>query len=198
MTLSKRLYWLAGLVAVIAIAIAVVTLASANSSAQTDPPTSASTGADTVVPCSDPTGADSDTEAADSADADNIEEQCGDQNDGETNDDGVNETDGDNNEVDDGNGETGDDNGDPANAGKLDDGKDLLPQASITIDQAIAAAQTAATGDIGEIDLEDYNGKLVFNVDVGDQDVKVDAANGTVLGAGKTEPDHRCDKTVCR
>lgn len=177
MTLSKRLYWLAGLVAVFAIAAAAITMVSTNGSAQTDPPTSASTGADTVVPCSDPTGADSDTEAADGADADNIEEQCGDQADGETNDDGANETDGDNNAADDGDGE--------ANAGKLDDGKDLLPQASITIEQAIAAAQTAATGDIGEIDLEDYNGKLVFNVDVGDQDVKVDAATGAVLGSGK-------------
>ena len=27
-----------------------------------------------------------------------------------------------------------------------------------------------------------YEGRLVFNVDVGDHDVKVDAANGTILG----------------
>ena len=79
----------------------------------------------------------------------------------------------------------GDDDGEEqANAGQVDDGKDLLPQASITVDQAIAAAQGAAGGDIGEIDLEYYNGKLVFNVDVGDQDVKVDASDGTVLGSG--------------
>ena len=144
MTLSKRLYWLAGLVAVIAIAIAVVTMASANSSAQSSPPAAVD----------------------DQADGDD-----------------ANESDGDNNEA--GDGEADDDNGDPAGAGKLDDGQDLLPQASITIDQAIAAAQTAATGDIGEIDLEYHDGKLVFNVDVGDQDVKVDASNGTVLGSGE-------------
>ena len=68
--------------------------------------------------------------------------------------------------------------------GTLDDGKDLLPQAKISTEQAIAAAKTAATGDIGEIDLEHYHGHLVFNVDVGDQDVKVDATTGHVLGSG--------------
>jgi uncharacterized membrane protein YkoI len=138
MTLSKQLYWLAGLVAIFAIAAAAITMVSTNSSAQNTSPAA-------------------------------IADEAGDQE----------------NEADDGDGEAGDDNGDPANAGKLDDGNDLLPQASITIDEAIAAAQTAADGDIGEIDLEYHDGKLVFNVDVGDQDVKVDAANGTVLGSGK-------------
>jgi len=65
----------------------------------------------------------------------------------------------------------------------LDDGKDLLPQAGITLEQAVAAAQGAASGPVGEIDLEHYQGKLVFNVEIGDKDVKVDAADGTVLGA---------------
>jgi len=64
----------------------------------------------------------------------------------------------------------------------LDDGKDLLPQAGITLEQGVAAAQGAASGPVGEVDLEHYQGKLVFNVDVGDKDVKVDAANGSVLG----------------
>jgi uncharacterized membrane protein YkoI len=65
----------------------------------------------------------------------------------------------------------------------LDDGKDLLPQAKITEQQAIAAAQQAASGDLNEVDLERYDGKLVFNVDVGSKDVKVDASNGDVLAA---------------
>jgi uncharacterized membrane protein YkoI len=64
---------------------------------------------------------------------------------------------------------------------RLDDGKDLLPQATISEAQAIAAAQGAATGALNEVDLEHYDGKLVWNVDVGDKDVKVDAANGRVL-----------------
>jgi uncharacterized membrane protein YkoI len=65
----------------------------------------------------------------------------------------------------------------------LDDGKDLLPQAKITEQQAIAAAQQAASSDLNEVDLEHSDGKLVFNVDVGSKDVKVDASNGDVLAA---------------
>jgi uncharacterized membrane protein YkoI len=70
-------------------------------------------------------------------------------------------------------------------SGVLDDGKDLLPQADISLKAAIESARTATQGDIGEVDLEYYNGTLVFNVDVGDQDVKVDAATGEVLGMGE-------------
>ncbi len=67
--------------------------------------------------------------------------------------------------------------------GTLDDGKDLLPKATISLDAAVSAAQTAATGPVDEVDLEYWNGTLVFNVDVGSKDVKVDAASGTVLDA---------------
>jgi len=66
---------------------------------------------------------------------------------------------------------------------RLDDGANLLPQAQITEAQAIRAAQTAASGPLNEVDLEDYQGHLVFNVDVGSHDVKVDASNGNVLAA---------------
>ena len=64
---------------------------------------------------------------------------------------------------------------------RLDDGKDLLPQATITEQQAIKAAQSAASGSLNEVDLEHYDGHLVFNVDVGAKDVKVDASTGNVL-----------------
>ncbi len=72
-------------------------------------------------------------------------------------------------------------------AGQVDDGKELLPQAGITLDQAIAAAQSAAFGSVGEVDLEHYQGKLVFNVDIGDKDVKVDASNGSVITADASD-----------
>lgn len=91
------------------------------------------------------------------ADSDNIEEECGDQ--GEV----------------------------QAASGQIDDGKELLPQAGITLDQAIAAAQSAASGSVGEVDLEHYEGKLVFNVDIGDKDVKVDASNGSVITADASD-----------
>jgi uncharacterized membrane protein YkoI len=68
-----------------------------------------------------------------------------------------------------------------AGGSRLDDGKNLLPQAGITEQEAIKAAQGATTGDLNEVDLEHYSGKLVFNVDVGSSDVKVDAGSGKVL-----------------
>ena len=63
----------------------------------------------------------------------------------------------------------------------LDDGKDLAGKAGITIDQAISAAQSKASGPIGEIDLEYADGRLVYNVDVASSDVKVDADTGDVV-----------------
>ena len=64
---------------------------------------------------------------------------------------------------------------------RLDDGKSLLPRAKITEQQAIAAAQRAASGALNEVDLEYVAGRLVFNVDVGAADVKVDAGDGRVV-----------------
>lgn len=66
-------------------------------------------------------------------------------------------------------------------AGTLDDGQDLLPLAQISIAEAVQAAQAAASGPIGEVDLEYLGGTLVYNVDVGRHDVKVDASSGQVL-----------------
>jgi uncharacterized membrane protein YkoI len=81
-------------------------------------------------------------------------------------------------------GSSGSDSAAPAAAAapsRLDDGKDLLPQATITEADAIAAAQGAASGALDEVDLEHHAGRLVFNVDVGASDVKVDAATGQVV-----------------
>jgi uncharacterized membrane protein YkoI len=69
-----------------------------------------------------------------------------------------------------------------ASPSRLDDGRSLLAHARITEAQAIAAAQRSAPGALNEVDLEHYQGRLVFNVDVGANDIKVDAATGVVLG----------------
>jgi len=74
-----------------------------------------------------------------------------------------------------------------ASGSRLDDGQDLLPQAAITERQAIAAAQKAASGDLNEVDLEHGDGTLVFNVDVGKKDVKVDAATGAVVAVDQDD-----------
>jgi len=195
MTIGKRIYWAVALVAVMALAGAAVTLtarltsAGPTTSGQQDeaddagehaakgPDTDAvqeesgshdeaespNGGTDTVVPCSDPASADNDAaEPQSGPDTDNIAEQCGDQN-----------------EADDGT--------EPQQSGVLDDGKDLLPQAQITLDQAIGSAQSAASGPVGEVDLEHAGGRLVFNVDVGDKDVKVDANDGSIVAVDKDD-----------
>ena len=69
----------------------------------------------------------------------------------------------------------------PVVPGTVDDGAELLPQAGISLEEAIAAAQGAASGAVSAVDLEYAAGTLVFNVDVGDKDVHVDAASGVVL-----------------
>src|SRR5262245_61118353 len=66
--------------------------------------------------------------------------------------------------------------------GSLDDGKELRPQASITLQQAIAAAQNAASGSLGQADPEHYQGRRVYPVAVGAHEVKVDAANARIDG----------------
>jgi uncharacterized membrane protein YkoI len=70
---------------------------------------------------------------------------------------------------------------------RLDDGMSLLPQATITEQQAIAAATSAASGALNEIDLEHAKGRLVFTVDVGVNDVKVDAASGEVVSVDRDD-----------
>jgi uncharacterized membrane protein YkoI len=69
----------------------------------------------------------------------------------------------------------------PVAPGTIDDGKDLQSQAGISLGQAIQAAQGAASGPVGEVDLEYVGGVLVYNVDMGNQDIKVDASTGQVL-----------------
>ena len=72
-------------------------------------------------------------------------------------------------------------------ASRLDDGKQFLPQAKITEQEAIAAAQSRASGPLDEVDLEHYHGRLVWNVDVGASDVKVDATTGDVLAVDRDD-----------
>jgi uncharacterized membrane protein YkoI len=151
MTLGARFYWVIALVAFVALAGAAATATSRLVSAGDE--THSAQACDVEDELDDATEA---TQAQeDSDDIDDIDEQCGDQN------------------------EEDDENRGPS--GALDDGSHLLPQADITLSQAIEAAQGAASGSVGEVDLEHWDGKLVFNVDIGDKDVKVDAGTGTVL-----------------
>jgi uncharacterized membrane protein YkoI len=73
------------------------------------------------------------------------------------------------------------DDGHYAKPGALDDGKDLLPQTTISLATAVATAQGAASGALGQVDLERFHGAIVYMVDIGNQEVRVDAANGKVV-----------------
>jgi uncharacterized membrane protein YkoI len=64
--------------------------------------------------------------------------------------------------------------------GSLDDGKDLQSQTTISLARAIRSAQRAASGSLGQVDLEHYRGRIVYMVDVGDQEVRVDARDGSI------------------
>ena len=68
-----------------------------------------------------------------------------------------------------------------AQPGSLDDGKELLPQAKISLADAVAAARLARAGAVGQVDLERNGATVVYMVDVGDREVRVDAADGSVV-----------------
>jgi uncharacterized membrane protein YkoI len=73
------------------------------------------------------------------------------------------------------------DDGHYAKPGSLDDGQDLLPRTSVPLANAVAAAQQAANGALGQVDLEHFRGGIVFMVDVGNREVRVDATSGKVV-----------------
>jgi uncharacterized membrane protein YkoI len=72
------------------------------------------------------------------------------------------------------------DDGHAAKPGSLDDGKNLLPQTKISLAQAAAAAQQAAHGQLGQVDLERLGNRVVYSVDIGGQEVRIDAGDGSV------------------
>jgi hypothetical protein len=73
------------------------------------------------------------------------------------------------------------DDGHYAKPGSLDDGKDLLSQTQISLGQAVAAAQRAQSGRLGQVDLERDGARIVYMVDVGDREVRVDSADGSIV-----------------
>lgn len=73
------------------------------------------------------------------------------------------------------------DEGSYVRAGSLDDGKDLLPETAIPLAQANETAQRVAEGPLGQVDLERFGDRIVFSVDIGSQEVRVDAVSGLVV-----------------
>ena len=72
------------------------------------------------------------------------------------------------------------DDGKAVKPGSLDDGKELLSQTKITLGQAVKTAQSAANGQLGQVDLEHLGSRIVYSVDIGNKEVRVDAADGSI------------------
>jgi len=73
---------------------------------------------------------------------------------------------------------------DAAEGPEAADGQDAAPVGtpSITADQAKAAAEAHLNaGAATQVQLDDENGTLVYSVEIGTSDVKVDAMTGAVL-----------------
>ena len=73
------------------------------------------------------------------------------------------------------------DDGHYAKPGALDDGKELQSQASISLATAVATARQAASGALGQVDLERFRDGVVYMVDIGNREVRVDATSGEVV-----------------
>lgn len=169
--MTNRMYWVAGLIALVAIAFSAVTLSSRMTSAQSPDSTQI------TAACALENEADDAAETdAGEADTDNVEDECGDQNEA------------------DGGGEDRDNTQDPQLNGSIavdesqfdglaeaDEAAALAPLAKISADEAAAAAQAEVPGDVGKVELDNENGSLVYSVDIAGQDVKVDAGTGAVL-----------------
>jgi uncharacterized membrane protein YkoI len=73
------------------------------------------------------------------------------------------------------------DDGHYAKPGSLDDGKELLAQTQVSLAEAVTTAKGAASAALGQVDLEHFRGGIVYTVDIGDQEVHVDATSGKVV-----------------
>jgi uncharacterized membrane protein YkoI len=169
MSISKRLYLVAGLVALLAIAFSAVTLTSRLTSAQGSSPTPAVQTSKVQDEADD---------AAESAvkgpDTDAIDEQSGPQdeaNDKDTAD--VQEP-----QL---NGSIAVPEAQYEGLSEADEASALAPLAKITPDDASAAAQAEVPGQVQKVELDNENGSLVYSVEIGGKDVKVDAGTGAVL-----------------
>jgi hypothetical protein len=76
------------------------------------------------------------------------------------------------------------DDGHAVQPGSLDDGKQLSPKATVSLAAAVAGAQRAAQGALGQVDLVERDGRVMYVVDVGDREVSVDARTGAIAGIG--------------
>ena len=65
--------------------------------------------------------------------------------------------------------------------GTVSEGADLLPQAAIGVDAAVAAAQAVEADAVHGVELEREDGRLLFEIEIGDKEILIDANDGRVV-----------------
>lgn len=80
--------------------------------------------------------------------------------------------------------------GDEWNGPGLDGGQHLLEEASISVDEAVAIAQEQANGRVDDVELDRSGDRLVYEIEVGEADIYVDANDGSVLGTDWDDEDN--------
>ena len=73
--------------------------------------------------------------------------------------------------------------GDESSEGRLEEGSELVEEATVSVEDAIAIAQSAASGSVDDVELERSNGVLVYEIEIGESDIYVDARSGALLSA---------------
>jgi uncharacterized membrane protein YkoI len=82
--------------------------------------------------------------------------------------------------------------------GKLDDGQHLVSEASVSPERAVEIAQGVADGRVDDVELDREGGRLVYEVEVGEADVMIDASDGSILSTNDDDQfdDDRYDDAV--
>lgn len=73
---------------------------------------------------------------------------------------------------------------------ETEDTTETYPAAKITIEKAIEIAQGKAQGDFHEAELDTKDGALVWEVEIGNSEVLIDAQDGTVISVKESNSNH--------
>jgi uncharacterized membrane protein YkoI len=119
------------------------------------------------------------------ADTDSVEDECGSQDEAGDSAEGDADDDQDRQL----NGSIRVDESQYAGLSETDESAALASLATITPEQAIAAARAEVPGDSQKVELDNENGSLVYSVEIGGKDVKVDAGTGAVLHVDSDGPE---------
>lgn len=82
---------------------------------------------------------------------------------------------------------------DDRRGGQLEEGSELLPEANISVEEAIAAAEGVASGQVDDVELERFGDRLLYEVEVGKTEVVVDANTGEVVSSDADEDEGGID-----